>query len=200
MGLNLKIGVDLDGVLVDLASDYITYLNEELGQNLELNDLKDYHIENNYGVTKKEAVSLASNYFHCEDAFGPHLKPIENSIECFNKLCQFADVYIVTSPHAQQHPPDTYKYTCEGNKRKWVKKYLPNFPQSKIVFIKQKWLLSGLDVLVDDKVENLEAFDADCGLAYCIKQPWNSHYKRPRLDWESVLFALENLNKGVVTW
>lgn len=68
-----------------------------------------------------------------------------------------------------------------SQRAEWLEEHLA-VPLSRQIHLHDKDILAGgargADVLIDDKVENCEAFTAAGGVAFCIATPYNAHVRR----------------------
>jgi 5'(3')-deoxyribonucleotidase len=157
----MRIYLDMDGVLVDLLAGWLPYLNEITGKNLEQEDVNMWGLEDVYGIP----FSKIRKPLH-RPGFWEDLPPYTGAAFFVETLEEMGhDVYIATTPF----PSDN----CAWGKKMWVEKHLPFLAPTRIVLIHDKHLLRG-DMLVDDKPENLVAFQ---GHRVLFNQPWNQSLK-----------------------
>jgi 5'(3')-deoxyribonucleotidase len=125
------------------------------------------------GFTKEEAVSLRYDYYNNKKSFYYHvnywknLPPLENAIEVFNWLNDYHDVYILTSAFK------TGSDGCIIGKTRWIKKNLPKFDMSKLIYNHNKHLMIG-DLIIEDLVSVVEKFR---GKRILIDYPYNRGYE-----------------------
>src|SRR6185295_12204294 len=90
----MRIGIDLDDVLVDFAGPLIQHYNPILGKNFTREDSKAFHIENLWECTKEEALSrLRAYYAHHHPA---HLPPMNGASEAVQRLSEEHALFIIT--------------------------------------------------------------------------------------------------------
>lgn len=154
----LRIGVDMDGVLVDLAHHIRSLIRYDFGLDLSKEDMNSFCISDNIRDATPHGdfvipTSVIQKYFKMNGTFGPKRKVMDKyAVEEMKKLHEDerVELYIVTSPYIGHR-------FCEVEKRDWIKKHLPFFPQRDVVFTAHKHLFD-VDVLIDDKRENIEKF------------------------------------------
>ena len=95
-----------------------------------------------------------------------NLKPTEDAIEVFSRLyhCGLFEMYIVTA--AQPGSVEA--------KHEWIKKYLPFFPQERIIICRKKGMIKG-DYLLDDGMHNIEDFAGAGGTPIIFERAHNKN-------------------------
>lgn len=146
--------VDMDGVLSDIYSQYLSYEFEDLKTRQDLNALN--------GIPGEEAFVNHSLYINSEGFFLT-ANPIEGSRSALEKLNRSYDVFVVSS--ATQFPFSL------GEKMKWLEQYFPFIHWKQIVLCGSKELISG-DIMIDDHFKNLDTFN---GKTILFTQPHNAN-------------------------
>lgn len=152
--------IDMDEVLVDTATGWLTRYNADWNDNLTVNDIKSW---NWHEWVKPECGMKVYDYLF-EKGFFKSLKPRLDAISSMNYLlgCKDLDICIVTAS------PLGSKYGYE-DKKEWIMKHLPAFPLKNYMPIHRKDLVSG-DIMFDDGPHNLRSFN---GIAIAQSMPWN---------------------------
>lgn len=152
----MVIGIDLDNVLSDFTYQWMLALNKTYGIARDYSELTNYNMIWNYPtLTYDEIYSVLDD---CE------WTPIPDSREVVNRLLiEKHDVYVVTST-----PPRH----C-GAKEKFLRKYFFNDVDSHLITCQDKNRIK-LDVIIDDKIENLIRDDACMTIKF--NQPWNQNW------------------------
>jgi 5'-nucleotidase len=167
----MRVLLDMDGVMADLMSHWADMLNRYHNANITVDDFKDWKVEKAVPHLTYEQV----HEFLADPGFFLHLQPIPGAIEAVKDLMSDGqDVVFVT-----------YCRAGHEDKRKWVERHLPGFPMANIIFAERKELIQG-DVLVDDGLHNLEAWQAEhpTGVAVAFDTPYNQSWHGPRItDW-----------------
>jgi 5'(3')-deoxyribonucleotidase len=155
----MRIYLDMDGVLVDLMAGWMPYLNEVSGKDVKIEDVNMWGIESVYDIPFVVARKPLD-----EPGFWEGLPPYHGAVNFVETLEEMGhDVYIASTPFPS--------WVCMWGKRMWVEEHLTFLPPTRLCLIHDKHLLRG-DMLVDDKPENLVAFQ---GLRVLFNQPWNQN-------------------------
>jgi 5'(3')-deoxyribonucleotidase len=158
---SMRIYLDMDGVIVDLMSGWMPYLNTITAKNLKVEDVNMWGVETVWGVP----FSKASKPLH-RPQFWQDLLPYPGAVEFVRELHDKGhQVYMATQPFPSEN--------CMWGKKEWIENHLPFLPPNRLIIIEDKYLLRG-DMLVDDKPENLFRFE---GLRVLFSQPWNQKLK-----------------------
>ena len=138
--------LDMDDVITNCLRSAIKNYNEEYGTNFKYEDCNVWALEEFFGTDRETVLKLFR-----DPGFFENLKPKKGSIGAINKLIKSTlyDIYIVTATS-----DDDGSELAE--KIRWFKNYIPSFNTKRIISCRDKYIIRG-DVLVDDKVENLDA-------------------------------------------
>jgi len=136
--------VDMDNIMVDMVKTWLLRYNEIKGTNCILDDIKDYDVGKLCTDTETLYAILD------EEGFFYNLDPIPGAVEYFQKLVDEGyDMVVVTQPPRPRRA-DRAIY----DKRRWMKKYFPNFDSSNVVYCHRKDIIRG-DILFDDRPSHL---------------------------------------------
>lgn len=161
----MVIGIDLDNVLSDFTYQWMNALNAKYLLDKEYSDLTNYDMRKNYPTLDYDQV-----YSVLDDCTWT---PMPDSREVVNRLLvEKHDVYVVTST-----PPRH----C-GAKEKFLRKNFFNDVDSHLITCQDKNRIK-LDVIIDDKIENLIR-DDDC-VTIKFNQPWNQ-------DWHGANYEVDS--------
>lgn len=171
MEKRLTFAIDVDEVLRSLLKNMVTLYNENFGENLDVNDVKDFVVENSFPKIKEVTGESPSKWFfqdHGEELFykSEAFPNIKQDIETLKK---YGDVIIVTYQKSYRNKIDTLN---------WLEEH--GIVPDGICFIKNKTLLH-TDFLIDDNDWNFLGSNAKCGIL--IDAPYNMDVSLEEL-WE----------------
>jgi DNA polymerase II large subunit len=91
----MKIGIDLDDVVVDYVGGLLDFYNKKFNKNLQFQDWKKYSFSEAFEKTKKEESELIKDFqntelFNC-------LKFVKGAEKAINKLAQKYELFLITS-------------------------------------------------------------------------------------------------------
>lgn len=158
----LEIGIDVDEVLRSTLPEMVRLYNENFGQNLTVDDVKDFDVSISFPEIEKQTGINAAEWFfdiHGTDLFY-NSKPIGDVADITRRLSYFGRITIVTWQKSLQNKIDTLN---------WLKRY--NVYYDDICFIKHKHLLK-LDYMIDDNHKNF--FGSHSNVGVLIDAPYNS--------------------------
>ena len=137
--------LDMDDVITNCLRSAVKNYNEENKTDFNYKDCNTWNLEEFLGVDTEVVLNLFR-----DPGFFENLTPKKGSIGAINKLIKSTlyDIYIITATS-----DDDGSELME--KIRWFKKYIPNFNTKRIISCRDKYIIRG-DVLVDDKVENLD--------------------------------------------
>jgi 5'(3')-deoxyribonucleotidase len=138
----LTILCDLDGIVADLLTPWLSRYNADYGDNLTVTDITDWDIHN---CVKSECGEKIYDYIN-EPGFYFNLKPLPGAIDTINSLRNDGhEVVFVTASASAPH-------TAE-EKLRWIEKHFGMSRRD--VFIGHKKHLVKGDVFIDDSPKNL---------------------------------------------
>lgn len=165
----MRIGVDLDNVVVATTAAVIDYINERVPVNLKMEDIHDYYIEDALPAQYKWIGSAAFT----DSLMWKKVKVIPEAVEYLHKLYDEGhEIYFITS----SLPSNLHK------KIKHLERNLDFFPKN---YIKKYTINTNIkqiiraDVLVDDCLQNFVGDREYFGI--CYKYPWNE-WRQDRAD------------------
>ena len=136
------IGIDIDSTICNTTEAVLQVHKENTGENLSIEDIKSYSIEKY--VSKEYRKDFYKIFL--DKRVWKRIELIDGCVKYIEMLSKEHDIYFVTST----------ELTNLVKKEKYLQR---NFPflniRKKIIGIHNKQLLSGLDVLIDDCLENL---------------------------------------------
>jgi 5'(3')-deoxyribonucleotidase len=134
--------IDMDCILVDMLPPWILKYNEATGEAVQVSDVKDYNL------TKVCTNIKALDSILHKPGFFYDMEPMPKAVEALQKLMDDGyDIVIVTQP------PRRAEYAVR-DKRRWIKKYFPDFGLENMIFCHRKDMIMG-DLLFDDKPSHL---------------------------------------------
>lgn len=153
--------IDVDEVLRSLLKNMVALYNENFGENLDVNDVKDFVVENSFPkIYETTGISPSKWFFqdHGEELFarGEAFPNVKNDLDT---LRQYGDVIIVTYQKTYQNKIDTLK---------WLEEH--GLAPDGICFLKDKTLLH-TTYLIDDNDWNFVGSNADIGVL--VTAPYN---------------------------
>lgn len=154
------VGLDVDDVVADLISEWLKRYRERSGHNLWPSDIRDWDISD-------YATKMPSHEFygilHEPDLYA-HIKPMPQALTAVTRIREaghrivFISACVGTSAH---------------DKKEWLVHhgFLKGRDKHKdFVAAHDKSLVTGVDILVDDRIENVESFPKK---AILIRRPHN---------------------------
>ena len=102
----MKIGIDLDDVVLDFFPSFFDFYNRRYGVNFKISDVTSYNIwEIGIGRTKEEAVSFIDEFYESDDYDG--IPFVEGSREGLDELGRDNELLIITSRLTRYKPTKT---------------------------------------------------------------------------------------------
>jgi 5'(3')-deoxyribonucleotidase len=154
------IAVDVDDVVCDLISTWISRYNFDYKDNLNKNSITDWDIGRfvlpSCGKKIYKYIEDPSIYNDCQ--------PIEDSLEAINLLKKMGRVIFVTSP----------TIGCAGRKYVWLKDHGYIDKLNDYVEARDKSLIK-YSYLIDDGLHNVK----NNKNSYLFSQPWNTRFDYP---------------------
>lgn len=176
----MNIGIDIDGVLRNFTGKLVEVFRREL---------PDEHIEDAEDFTAWELERFTSigkriydfafhskftkEIYECAAAYSDadwFLESLNNAASA-DKYCDVIGIWFVST----QPTVDTEIYTINWLREQWFLKHF------NIFFAKNKAELP-IDLLLDDKVQNLEGMRDAGKIAVCMDRPWNQDWEYERVS------------------
>lgn len=134
--------IDMDCTLVNMLPPWLKRYNEETGSKVKLSDIKEYDV-GLVCTNQKVLYDLLD-----EPGFFFNMDPMPGAQKYFQKLIDDGyDLVVVTQPPRRVD-------LAVRDKRRWMKKYFPNFELMNMIFCHRKNLIDGA-LLFDDKPSHL---------------------------------------------
>lgn len=178
---NMKIGVDIDGVISDYVTSFRKLIKEEYGVDFGYDDIHQHDLWKVLGLPKKETLQLIIKTFDYDLGFQI------GALDGLKTLAEKHEVVLVTA-----RPPVVKQKTID-----WIK--LHNISHSKLIFSKEgdKHCLyhENFDVIIDEHLEEISNWIGKTAKILVFNHPWNksmnikNHFIRV-YSWENILEEL----------
>lgn len=186
----MKIGVDLDEVIVEFSKGYFEFYNSKYKTNFQFKDIFSYNLWEVLGISREESFKLADEFYDSEDF--DEVELVKDSKESIVKLADTHELFIVTARPIRIREKTDYFFN----------KNFPNLPYRIIysgdLFSEQGSRKSdicanlGIEFLVEDNL-NYALESAEKGVkVLLLNKPWNKdgkmHEDVVRVDnWKGIL-------------
>ncbi len=188
----MKIGIDLDEVLVNFMPCFLSFYEEVSGKKFPLEGMKSYSFwENGVGKDREEAIQLVDRFF--ESRASDELPLMEGAREAVSRFSEEGKVWIITLR------PERYRRKTENLIRK-------NFPEANgnIVYTgdfhggnkktkAEACLDLGIDELYEDNLHYARVCANYVSMVYLFDKPWNQGKVKRNIfrvkNWREVLGA-----------
>ena len=152
----LKIAFDFDGVLFPTMERVVELYNKRHNVSIDMSQITMYNLHDNFPA---DVADELIEFFVDKEVYD-NLQPYKGAIRAIKTLVeQGHEIYIATSTDVRN---------MEW-KEELLQKNFPFIPKKNLIRIHNKALLN-VDVIVDDKLDNLKSTFAD---RICFDQPWN---------------------------
>ncbi len=158
-----RVLLDVDGVLGDLPSCAIRWINGHSPlSNVTLDMVHEHDILKCLGL---DALQERFDRWCIDTELCRDMPVYPGAKDFVRELRSFAEIVVVTSPYA------AVPNWCH-HRINWLAEHF-GIPKRDVIFAKRKELVAG-DVLIDDKLSNVEAYcAAQPGLGIVFDRPWN---------------------------
>lgn len=191
----MKIGIDLDEVVVEFVKGYLEFFNLRYKKNFCFEDVFTYDLWKVLGISKEESFKLAYEFFDSESF--EDIEVVWGAKEAIQKLTVGHDLFFITS-----RPTHT-----EIKTRNFFKK---NFPAIRPYVFHSNERFGGWgktknilcrNLKIDLFIEDQPAYALACAeegiRVFLMDKPWNQNIKHNNLlrvnDWEEVMGKLNFL-------
>lgn len=179
MDRNLKLGIDVDGVLADFVMGHVKALQHVTGKNLFPADFVetewDYHLA--VGYTQEED-ARTWKYIADSPDFWRTLPPLSSAEASLNylrkKWVEGCDVYFITTRFGERVKEQTEDWLDTFNEK------IPHgVPNPTVLITRRKGLCCkalNIDLFIDDKPENCMdvVMHSPATKVFLLNQPWNA--------------------------
>lgn len=180
------IGCDKDGVICNFSKEYTKYYNKlAKASNQNVFDLDwepdIYYYHDNPLIDKKINDTIVSNYFPDIMKNAEMYPGAKEFINELDKLSPFMS--IITHQYSDESKLSTLEWLVKNN-----------LPYS-CVFSHgdDKWKYC--DILIDDKIENLELMTKNGKIGICIAREWNKNYNGIRVkEYKDIINCIKWMN------
>jgi len=189
----MKIGIDLDGVVVDIMTPILKYYNEKYDVSFTYSDLFSHDLWNVFSITREESTSRVLEIM--DGLEFDEIEARDGAIETLRKLSENNELVVVTSRPV----------SFEEKTTKWIGKYLPGV-FSGVFFTNQYSKDSkdkqttksaicraeGVEILLEDHDFQVNDCSEVCKKIIVFDQPWNLGRALPEnavrvKNWDDVL-------------
>ena len=185
-----RIAIDFDETLFPTLEKVIEIYNKRHGTKIELSQITTYNLHDSLPI---EIADELLELFVEKDAYSS-LQPYKGAVRAIKTLVeQGHEIYIATSTDVKN---------MEW-KEELLQRYFPFIPKGNLIRIYNKALLN-VDVLIEDKLENLKSTFAD---RVCFDQPWNRDsdsdyvYSISRIHhWGEIINVIQSIERKDREW
>lgn len=168
----LKMGIDIDEIVVEFFRGYLNFFNKKFGSELKFEDVTKFHIWKVIDISKEKALEVAQEFYSSK--FFDELSFVEGALESVKRLQKDFEIHFITS-----RPENIRDHT-----RKFLEKYFgedfylhfsggvwkDNFSKGEICES------FGIDLFIEDNFE----YALDCAKrgvkTFVFRKPWNKHF------------------------
>lgn len=185
---HLRIGIDIDGVIVDLVSSMLPLLSKACGRPVSQQDIYCFDIGKALNIEEKMPDIWAQVYHSNMLRFA---SPIKGAIASLSALSEH-EIWLVT-----RRPISTQRHTISWLREKKVK-------YDHLIFDSSPYkhsVVRNLDLFVEDNLEQACVI-AEAGIfSLLLDQPWNQtpilpkHCKRVQ-DWDAIALYIKKLEEA----
>lgn len=140
--------LDMDDVITDCLKAVIASYNEKYNTKFKPKDCNVWSLSEFFGTSIEDVLVLFR-----ADKFFEDLAPKRGSIKAIKDLVKSTkyDIYVITATSDEDGSELQQKI-------RWFNKYIPEFNTKRIISCQDKYVIRG-DVIVDDKIDNLDLCD-----------------------------------------
>lgn len=185
-----RIALDFDETLFPTLEKVLEVYNKRHNTNLELSQITTYSLSDSF---ESDVADELIELFIDQEVYSS-LQPYKGAVKAVKTLVeQGHDIYIATATDVRN----------VGWKEELLQKHFPFIPKKNLIRIHNKALLN-VDVLVEDKLDNLKSTFAD---RVCFDQPWNRDkdfdyaYSISRIHyWSEIINVINNIERKEKEW
>jgi len=174
-----SIAIDMDGVLADVESHFLTWYERDYGEKFTKKDLE--------GKTEEDAFPIKGmvKKFASTKSFFSTVPVMKGAVEAVKKLKKDYEIYIVSA--AMEFPQSLVE------KRSWLSEHFPFIHWKNIVFCGDKSIID-TNIMIDDHLKNLDYFKGETIMFSAFHNVDFDNHTRAN-NWEEVLDILKSSEK-----
>ena len=182
----ISVGIDVDGVVAQLHTEWYRLYNEEFDDNLKVEDVTGWNIVD---FVKPEARDAMIEYLNRPDLYNkiPVYKGAPEAIRTLRKY-GYEIVFVSSCPESQY-----------DQKVKWLVKHgmiTDSDPYHELIAASKKHLI-GTNFLIDDRPKNIEEFN---GVPIIFDQLYNRDTEGYRVtDWSQIPTMINTLSLDLLS-
>jgi DNA polymerase II large subunit len=195
----MRIGIDIDDVLIDLNSPLIDFHNKEYGTNIKRSDFETFNLWETWGGTREEAIKKIEKF--SESDHFKLIKPTEEVISLIDFFSKKNELFVITSRHNK-----SIDFT-----RNWIEKFFPNkfkkifftnhFGDGETTSKDEICIENKIDLFIEDNMDWAKVV-AEKGIHVLLfDAPWNQNFKHKNMErvfnWEEVAGIIKGLEVKV---
>ncbi|MEK6936128.1 MAG: hypothetical protein AABW67_05025 [Nanoarchaeota archaeon] len=192
----MKIGIDIDGVILDFASKFLEYYNKKHRKNISIENWITYNFWDFISISEEEGKKLMEDFYFL-DSFN-EIPFIEGSKEAIHKLAKQNKIYIITARPLRWG---------EKTKNFFDKHFLETDIQlihsrdekDKTIYKREICIKLGVSILIEDN-GNIAIQCADSGIkVLLLNNPWNQGIEHKNINriknWNEILNKIQEIDK-----
>jgi len=176
----MKIGYDIDGVLIDFITPYLWFHNKKYGTRFQKEDIKNYDLTKSLKLPSKKIFPDIMQFM--ESKYSEYLVPAESTQEAISEIAMEHDLYVITSRS------ELFKRQTE----EMLSIYFPNIFDGRVIFSSyntHKWGNSKssiaeslrLEIFIEDNPDDISSITAKGIRVFLMDAPWNRKVKENSL-------------------
>jgi len=194
----MKVGIDIDEIITEFAKGYLKLFNKKYNKNVEFEDLFTYSLWKPLGISRKDSLELAEEYYS-SDSFD-NIKLVQGAEEGVKKLKENHELVFITSR------PAPVREKTEISLRRFFPELNLEIIYSSNSYAETNGKTKGdicneleIDLMIEDDLEH--ALDcAEKGIkVILLDKPWNQRVSHENLfrikNWDEILDKINELNK-----
>lgn len=169
------IGIDFDGVVADFISGFRAWVIRQTGRAIvEFPDPQTWEFYSEWGLSRDEWEKLLRTFMYSEEF--KYLTPLPGVLEGLGELRRMGHhIAIITARGCDERSTrKAQAVTCE-----WLARH--NTPYDSLIFTGEKGMVA-LDILLDDRPENLNDAGAHLAIPVCMDMLYNRGWEGHRVS------------------
>lgn len=169
----LKIGIDIDEVIVEFLDSLLEFYNEKYNKDLRKEDFSDYFINNIIGGTQENLEKELDDFGYPVEK----IKLVDGAIDAIKKLSRDHDLFILTARHPRfKHQTETFLNKHFGdifNEILYTGEVFKEFGITKADLCNEK----KIEFMIDDNSIFAREIAEKGVKVFLLDKPWNQNYE-----------------------